>query len=570
MNYLDSYNIWNSKQLEDLDLIAEMKEIEGNDKEIKERFIKMLEFGTAGLRGVLGVGTNRMNIYTVALATQGMADYVKQQYENPTVAIAYDSRIKSDLFARITARVFAANGVKAYLFKELMPTPTLSFAVRQLHCSAGIVITASHNPSQYNGYKAYGDDGCQLNPEAAAKVLELASKTDIFEGVKKIPLEEGLRTGMIEYISEELVDQFLDRVFALRVNRDPIEKSDLKVVYTPLNGTGNKLVRRILGRMGIENIYVVKEQELPDGHFPTCTYPNPEEKATLQLGIELCKKVDGDLVLATDPDADRVGIAVKHHGEYILPTGNEVGVLMLDYIAKQRIAQGTMPKNPIAVKSIVSTPLADEVAKSYGIEMISVLTGFKYIGEQITMLAQKGEEDRFLLGFEESYGYMTGGHVRDKDAVNGSMIICEMAEYYKKQGKTLIDVLNEIFDKFGVYAAKVKGYTFEGTDGMEKMANIMKQLRENPPKEFAGYQVLSRADYKTSQRINVQTGEETAITLPTSNVLEYNLENNLKVIVRPSGTEPKIKVYLTIVTNDRPQIDVIAQKLFESAEALMA
>ena len=570
MNYLDSYNIWKSKQLEDLDLIAEMKEIEGNDKEIKERFIKMLEFGTAGLRGVLGVGTNRMNIYTVALATQGMADYVKQQYENPTVAIAYDSRIKSDLFARITARVFAANGVKAYLFKELMPTPTLSFAVRQLHCSAGIVITASHNPSQYNGYKAYGDDGCQLNPEAAAKVLELASKTDIFEGVKKIPLEEGLRTGMIEYISDELVDQFLDRVFALRVNRDPIEKSDLKVVYTPLNGTGNKLVRRILGRMGIENIYVVKEQELPDGHFPTCTYPNPEEKATLQLGIELCKKVDGDLVLATDPDADRVGIAVKHHGEYILPTGNEVGVLMLDYIAKQRIAQGTMPKNPIAVKSIVSTPLADEVAKSYGIEMISVLTGFKYIGEQITMLAQKGEEDRFLLGFEESYGYMTGGHVRDKDAVNGSMIICEMAEYYKKQGKTLIDVLNEIFDKFGVYAAKVKGYTFEGTDGMEKMANIMKQLRENPPKEFAGYQVLSRADYKTSQRINAQTGEETAITLPTSNVLEYNLENNLKVIVRPSGTEPKIKVYLTIVTNDRPQIDVIAQKLFESAEALMA
>ena len=570
MNYLDSYNIWKSKQLEDLDLIAEMKEIEGNDKEIKERFIKMLEFGTAGLRGVLGVGTNRMNIYTVALATQGMADYVKQQYENPTVAIAYDSRIKSDLFARITARVFAANGVKAYLFKELMPTPTLSFAVRQLHCSAGIVITASHNPSQYNGYKAYGDDGCQLNPEAAAKVLELASKTDIFEGVKKISLEEGLRTGMIEYISDELVDQFLDRVFALRVNRDPIEKSDLKVVYTPLNGTGNKLVRRILGRMGIENIYVVKEQELPDGHFPTCTYPNPEEKATLQLGIELCKKVDGDLVLATDPDADRVGIAVKHHGEYILPTGNEVGVLMLDYIAKQRIAQGTMPKNPIAVKSIVSTPLADEVAKSYGIEMISVLTGFKYIGEQITMLAQKGEEDRFLLGFEESYGYMTGGHVRDKDAVNGSMIICEMAEYYKKQGKTLIDVLNEIFDKFGVYAAKVKGYTFEGTDGMEKMANIMKQLRENPPKEFAGYQVLSRADYKTSQRINVQTGEETAITLPTSNVLEYNLENNLKVIVRPSGTEPKIKVYLTIVTNDRPQIDVIAQKLFESAEALMA
>ena len=570
MNYLDSYNIWKSRQLEDLDLIAEMKEIEGNDKEIKERFIKMLEFGTAGLRGVLGVGTNRMNIYTVALATQGMADYVKQQYEHPTVAIAYDSRIKSDLFANVTARVFAANGVKAYLFKELMPTPTLSFAVRQLHCSAGIVITASHNPSQYNGYKAYGDDGCQLNPEAAAKVLELANKTDIFDGVKKISLEEGLRTGMIEYISDELVDQFLDRVFALRVNRDPIQKSDLKVAYTPLNGTGNKLVRRILGRIGIENVYVVREQELPDGRFPTCTYPNPEEKATLQLGIELCKKVDGDLVLATDPDADRVGVAVKHHGEYILPTGNEIGVLMLDYIAKQRIAQGTMPKNPVAVKSIVSTPLADVVAKSYGIEMINVLTGFKYIGEQITLLAQKGEEDRFLLGFEESYGYMTGGHVRDKDAINGSMIICEMAEYYKKQGKTLIDALEEIFDKFGVYAAKVKGYTFEGTAGMEKMAIFLKNIRENPPKEFAGYQVLSRADYKTSKRVDVKTGEESTINLPSSNVLEYNLEDNLKVIVRPSGTEPKIKVYLTIVTNDKPQIDVIAQKLFESAEALMA
>ena len=342
------------------------------------------------------------------------------------------------------------------------------------------------------------------------------------------------------------------------------------MAYTPLNGTGNKLVRRILGRIGIENVYVVREQELPDGRFPTCTYPNPEEKATLQLGIELCKKVDGDLVLATDPDADRVGVAVKHHGEYILPTGNEIGVLMLDYIAKQRIAQGTMPKNPVAVKSIVSTPLADVVAKSYGIEMINVLTGFKYIGEQITLLAQKGEEDRFLLGFEESYGYMTGGHVRDKDAINGSMIICEMAEYYKKQGKTLIDALEEIFDKFGVYAAKVKGYTFEGTDGMEKMVNIMKNIRENPPKEFAGYQVLSRADYKTSKRVDVKTGEESTINLPSSNVLEYNLEDNLKVIVRPSGTEPKIKVYLTIVTNDKPQIDVIAQKLFESAEALMA
>ena len=569
MNYLETYKIWKDQKLEDPDLIAEMAEIEGNEKEIKERFIKMLEFGTAGLRGILGVGTNRMNIYTVALATQGMADYVNQNFENPSVAIAYDSRIKSDLFAKITARVFAANGIKAYLFKELMPTPTLSFAVRELGCSAGIVVTASHNPAQYNGYKAYGSDGCQLNPDAAAKVLELESKIDIFNGVKKISLEEGLRTGMIEYISDELIDKFLDRVFALRVNKDPVEHSELKVIYTPLNGTGNKLVRRILSRIGIDDVHLVPEQELPDGHFPTCPYPNPEEKSTLELAIALCKKLDGDLVLATDPDADRVGIAVKHHGEYVLPTGNEVGVLMLDYIAKQRIAQGTMPKNPVAVRSIVSTPLADVVAESYGIQMISVLTGFKYIGEQITKLAEKGEEDRFLLGFEESYGYMTGGHVRDKDAVNGSMIICEMAEYYKKQGKTLIDALEDIFKKFGVYAARVKGYTFEGTDGMEKMKNIMKNIRENPPKNFGGYDVVALADYQTSIRTDLLTGKESTIELPKSNVLEYQLQDNLKVIIRPSGTEPKIKAYLTIVTNDKPQIDIIAEKLFESAENLL-
>ena len=400
-------------------------------------------------------------------------------------------------------------------------------------------------------------------------MLELASKTDIFDGVKKISLEQGLRSGMIEYISDELVDQYLDRVFALRVSKAPVQPSHLKVVYTPLNGTGNKLVRRILGRIGIEDIEIVREQERPDGNFPTCPYPNPEEKSTLQLGIQLCKSIDGDLVLATDPDADRVGIAVNHHGEYILPTGNDVGVLMLDYIAKQRIAQGTMPKNPIAVKSIVSTPLADVVAKSYGIQMINVLTGFKYIGEQITLLEQKGEENRFLLGFEESYGYMTGGHVRDKDAVNGAMIICEMAEYYKKQGKTLIDALNDIFSRFGVYAAKVKGYTFEGTEGMDKMTGIMKKLRENPPKDFGGYKILCCSDYLISKRRDFRSGGQTDILLPTSNVLEYDLENNLKLIVRPSGTEPKIKVYLTIVTNDKAQVETIEQRLISSADLLM-
>lgn len=567
MGYLETYEIWKTKNLEDGDLCKEMQDIAGNDQEIKERFIKALEFGTAGLRGVLGVGTNRMNIYTVGLATQGMADYVNHAFQNPTVAIAYDSRIKSELFAKVTASVFAANGVKAYIFKELMPTPTLSYAVRELGCSAGIVITASHNPSKYNGYKAYGNDGCQLTPEAAAEVLELAAKTDIFDGVKKVDFEQGLKDGTIEYISDELVEKFIDRVFALRVSKDPVGDSKLKVVYTPLNGTGNKPVRAILKKMGINQVTIVPEQENPDGNFPTCSYPNPEEKATLELGIQLCRKIDGDLVLATDPDADRVGIAVKHNGDYVLPTGNEVGVLMIDYIAKQRIAQGTMPKNPIMVKSIVSTPLADKVAESYGIQTINVLTGFKYIGEQITMLAEKGEQDSFLLGFEESYGYMSGDHVRDKDAVNGAMIICEMAEYYKKQGKTLIDALEDIFQKFGVYAAKVKGYTFEGTDGMEKMANIMKELRSGAPSEIAGYKVLSHADYQTS--IRVKNGAESKIDLPAADVLEYDLENNLKVVVRPSGTEPKIKVYLTIVSDDREKIPGIADSLFASMEKLL-
>lgn len=571
MDARQMYEKWLRDFAQDPDLVRELTAIAGDDKEIEDRFYRGLEFGTAGMRGVIGYGTNRMNAYNVRRATQGLANFIEKVEGGPQrgVAIAYDSRRFSPEFALEAAKVLCANGIKVYLYESLRPVPVLSFTVRHLHCIAGIVITASHNPSKYNGYKAYGEDGCQLNPQAAAKVLELASKTDIFDGVKKISLEEGLRTGMIEYISDELVDQYLDRVFALRVSKAPVEKSDLKVVYTPLNGTGNKLVRRILQRIGIENIAVVREQELPNGHFPTCPYPNPEEKSTLELGIELCKKIDGDLVLATDPDADRVGIAVNHHGEYILPTGNEVGVLMLDYIAKQRIAQGTMPKNPVAVKSIVSTPLADVVAKSYGIQMINVLTGFKYIGEQITLLEQKGEENRFLLGFEESYGYMTGGHVRDKDAVNGSMIICEMAQYYKRQGKTLIDALNDIFARFGVYASKVKGYTYEGTEGMETMAGIMKRLRENPPKSFSGYKVLACADYQISKRKDFRSGGEADISLPTSNVLEYDLENNLKVIVRPSGTEPKIKVYLTIVTNDKQQIPIIEQRLFDAADMLM-
>ena len=561
MSYMDTYHIWESVKMEDPALAAELESIKGNDKEIMERFYKSLEFGTAGLRGVLGVGTNRMNIYTVRQATQAMADYLNNANESNTVAIGYDSRINSDVFAKETACVFAANGIKVRIFSELMPVPVLSYAVRELKCEAGIVITASHNPAKYNGYKAYGPDGCQLNPDAAAVVLDYMTKTDIFTGVKHVSFEEGMEKGLIEYIPESLVQAFLDRVYSLRVNKDA--HSDLHVVYSPLNGSGNRCVRSILDRMGVKTT-VVPEQEKPDGNFPTCTYPNPEEKATLELGFKLCKELDADLVLATDPDCDRVGCAVKHNGEYILPTGNEAGVLMLDYICRCKKELGTFPANPVAVKSIVSSPLADEVAKYYGVEMINVLTGFKYIGEQVTILADKGEPERFLLGFEESYGYMTGDHVRDKDGVNGAMMIVEMAQYYKQKGMTLIDALEEIFSRHGIYNAQVKGYNFEGADGMEKMKNIMASLRQNPLSEVAGYKVVGYADYQTGKR--TVNGVESEIGLPLSNILEYNLENNLKVIVRPSGTEPKIKVYLTIVTNDREQIPVIAQNLFAACE----
>ena len=561
MSYMDTFHIWESVKMEDPALAAELESIKGNDKEIMERFYKSLEFGTAGLRGVLGVGTNRMNIYTVRQATQAMADYLNNANESNTVAIGYDSRINSDVFAKETACVFAANGIKVRIFSELMPVPVLSYAVRELKCEAGIVITASHNPAKYNGYKAYGPDGCQLNPAAAAVVLDYMTKTDIFTGVKHVSFEEGMEKGLIEYIPESLVQAFLDRVYSLRVNKDA--HSDLHVVYSPLNGSGNRCVRSILDRMGVKTT-VVPEQEKPDGNFPTCTYPNPEEKATLELGIKLCKELDADLVLATDPDCDRVGCAVKHNGEYILPTGNEAGVLMLDYICRCKKELGTFPANPVAVKSIVSSPLADEVAKYYGVEMINVLTGFKYIGEQVTILADKGEPERFLLGFEESYGYMTGDHVRDKDGVNGAMMIVEMAQYYKQKGMTLIDALEEIFSRHGIYNAQVKGYNFEGADGMEKMKNIMASLRQNPLNEIGGYKVVGYADYQTGKR--TVNGVESEIGLPLSNILEYNLENNLKVIVRPSGTEPKIKVYLTIVTNDREQIPVIAQNLFAACE----
>ena len=533
---------WLSQQLDDPDLTEELQSIQGKPEEINDRFYRNLEFGTAGLRGVIGAGTNRMNVYTVRKATQGLANYLNKYVGSGTsVAIAYDSRIKSTKFAQESAAVLAANGVTAHLYPELMPTPALSFAVRYLHCDAGICVTASHNPAKYNGYKVYGSDGCQITSEMANRVSEEINALDIFADIRTMDFEQGVKDGKIVYIPDTAVDAFLDAVQAESVMDDM--SGDLKVVYTPLNGTGRRCVLAILDRIGVKDVTVVPEQEFPDGNFPTCPFPNPEIREALQKGIELCQKVKPDLLLATDPDCDRCGIAVEQDGEYVLLSGNEVGVLLLDFIARKRIENGTMPKNPVAVSTIVSTDMTKSVAKEYGIELRSVLTGFKYIGDQIAMLEAAGERDRYILGFEESYGYLSGGYVRDKDAVNASMLICEMALDYKRRGMTLVDAINALYEKHGYYINSVLNFGFEGEDGMKKMASIMDHLRQNPPTVIANLTVVGHSDYQESKC--VEGGAVTEIDLPKSNVLEYRLENGAKIIVRPSGTEPKIKVYLS-------------------------
>ena len=533
---------WLSQQLDDPDLTEELQSIQGKPEEINDRFYRNLEFGTAGLRGVIGAGTNRMNVYTVRKATQGLANYLNNYVgSGASVAIAYDSRIKSTKFAQESAAVLAANGVTAHLYPELMPTPALSFAVRYLHCDAGICVTASHNPAKYNGYKVYGSDGCQITSEMANRVSEEINALDIFADIRTMDFEQGVKDGKIVYIPDTVVDAFLDAVQAESVMDDM--SGDLKVVYTPLNGTGRRCVLAILDRIGVKDVTVVPEQEFPDGNFPTCPFPNPEIREALQKGIELCQKVKPDLLLATDPDCDRCGIAVEQDGEYVLLSGNEVGVLLLDFIARKRIENGTMPKNPVAVSTIVSTDMTKSVAKEYGIELRSVLTGFKYIGDQIAMLEAAGERDRYILGFEESYGYLSGGYVRDKDAVNASMLICEMALDYKRRGMTLVDAINALYEKHGYYINSVLNFGFEGEDGMKKMASIMDHLRQNPPTVIANLTVVGHSDYQESKC--VEGGAVTEIDLPKSNVLEYRLENGAKIIVRPSGTEPKIKVYLS-------------------------
>ena len=559
--YMDDYKRWASAQLEDPALTAELEKIAGNEEEIKDRFAVALKFGTAGLRGVLGAGSNRMNIYVVRQATQGLANWVKTQGGNQLVAISYDSRINSDVFAKTAACVLAANGIKVRIYDALMPVPALSFATRYYEANAGIMVTASHNPAKYNGYKAYGPDGCQMTDDAAAIVYAEIQKTDILEGAKLVPFEEGLASGMISYVGEDCKEALYDAIKARSVRPGLCKTAGLKLVYSPLNGSGLVPVTRVLHDIGIDDITIVPEQQFPDGNFPTCPYPNPEIFEALRLGLELAKKSGADLMLATDPDADRVGIAIKcPDGSYELVSGNEVGVLLLDYICAGRIEKGTMPANPVAVKSIVSTPLADAVAESYGVEMRSVLTGFKWIGDQIAGLEAAGEVDRFIFGFEESYGYPAGPYVRDKDAIIGSMLICEMAAYYRSIGSSIKERLEAIYAKFGRYLNKVDSFEFPGLSGMDKMAGIMESLRKAPPADIAGYKVTKVTDY--------QKPEETG--LPAANVLIYALEGGATVVVRPSGTEPKIKTYFTTLGKDIAEAQAQKDKLAQALKPILA
>ena len=564
-----SWEEWRSQRLEDPDLTRELEEIQGDQEAVEDRFYRELEFGTGGLRGVIGAGTNRMNIYTVAKATQGYADYLNAREQAPSVSIAYDSRIKSDLFARTAAEVFAANGIKVHIYHELMPTPALSFAVRYLGCSGGVVVTASHNPSKYNGYKVYGSDGCQITTKAAKEILDYIGRVDIFCGVKKRNFDEARREGLISYIGQETVDAYIQAVSSQSLSGKDEEdlrvRKEMTIVYTPLNGTGRYCVTRTLKENGFENIVVVKEQEYPDGNFPTCPYPNPEIREAMALGISWAEKTGSDLLLATDPDCDRVGIAVKTEERFELLSGNEVGLLLLDYICRRRIALGRMPKQPVAVKTIVTIDLAKKIAARYGVEMREVLTGFKFIGEQIGLLEAQGQADRFILGFEESYGYLSGGYVRDKDGVDASLLICEMAAYYRAQGMTLWDAIQQIYKEYGYCLNTLHSYTFEGAAGFEKMQAIMAEFRTGFPDEFGGRKVEAVSDYKNSVT-RKKNGAEEMIELPVSNVLKFWLEDGASIVVRPSGTEPKLKLYLSVSAQERGQAEELEMRILKDVE----
>lgn len=551
-DYLSIYKSWCEQAHEDIDLVKELKEIEGHQDKIEDAFFRELEFGTGGLRGVLGAGTNRMNIYVIKKATQGFANYLNNHFKNPTVAISYDSRIKSDIFAKTAAEVFAANDIKVHIYKELMPTPNLSYAVRELHCSGGIMVTASHNPSKYNGYKVYGEDGCQITTNAAKEILGEIEKIDPFKDVKFVKFDEALSKGTISYISDEIFEKFIARVEKESVLFGDEINKDLKIIYSPLNGTGLKPVTTILRKNGY-NVSVVPEQEKPDGNFPTCPYPNPEIREVMEVGIEYAKKNNADLFIATDPDCDRVGTAVKDNktGEYVLITGNQMGVLLLDYICSQRIKHNKMPKNPVAVKTIVTTDMALPIAKHYEVKIKEVLTGFKYIGEQILFLEQKHEEDSYIFGFEESYGYLSGSYVRDKDAVDGSFLIAEMFSYYKTRGISLLEKLDELYKEYGYYSAYLNSFAFEGSAGAKKMREIVEKFRQGKV-EFKGYTIDKVIDY-----------EKGIDDLPKSNVVKMIFKEGHTVVIRPSGTEPKIKIYFSITGNSIKENEEVYKSLLE-------
>ena len=556
MQYQQTLDLWLARAGEDPDLTAELEAVKTDADAVTDRFFRDLEFGTGGLRGVIGAGTNRMNIYTIRRATQGLADYINAEGLPKKVAIGHDSRIKGELFSREAARVLAANGITAYLYPRLEPTPALSWAVRYLGCGAGICVTASHNPAKYNGYKVYGADGCQITLEAAAKVLAAIGQHDYFDSPKLVDYDEAAAAGTIQAIPDQCLSDFVDAVLALRPGNDV---SKLKLVYTPLNGSGLEPVRMLLDRMGVTQVTVVPEQEKPDGNFPTCPYPNPEIREAMETGLRLCDTVHPDLMIGTDPDCDRMGAAVPDgRGGYRLITGNEMGVLLFDYICRTRLANGTMPKDPVAVTTIVSTDMATPIAKKYGVELRRTLTGFKFIGEQIGKLEAEGHVERYIFGFEESYGYLSGGHVRDKDAVNAVMLACEAAAWYAAQGMSLLDAVNALYKEFGFYRNALKSYTFEGESGMHTMQGIMAKLRAEVPFVIAGYGVDKVVDYQ-----NDDTG------LPKADVLEYRLENGAKLMVRPSGTEPKIKVYLSAVADSEAAADAINEQMGSTADGWM-
>ncbi len=565
----EKVELW-KENLDEPELIAELNDLlaSGDEDTITDAFYRDLEFGTAGLRGVIGPGSNRMNVYTVAQATQGLADYLNKHFENPTVAIMRDSRNKGAEFVEATASVLAANGIKSYVAPRIEPVPVLSFTTRYLQASAGIVLTASHNPAPYNGYKAFGPDGCQIANEAAEEIQASIKNTDIFSGIKRMDFHEAEEKGFVNWIKDEVIDAYLDAIEKVSVPGCIAEDGSFKVVYTPLNGSGLECVAKILKRVGVENVEVVPEQKEPNGDFPTCPYPNPEIREALQKGLELCEKVQPDVLLATDPDADRVGIAVPHNGKYELLSGNEVGCLLIDWLCKLKIEAGEDLTQKVVITTIVSSAMPDALAKSWGFELRRVLTGFKYIGGQIDLLTEKNEGDRFLLGFEESYGYLAGTHARDKDAVVTSMLICEMAAWYAKQTIDLFQAMQNLYEEYGLFLNGVVNVVAEGASGAQKIAGIMKNLRENPPTSIAGYDVEKAIDYEKAApmpQLN-KADDDTDQTLPSANVLEYQLQQKNKVIVRPSGTEPKIKAYLFSYGATKEEAEEIQSQLALAAQ----